>query len=319
MNKEIDIPISRVEIETLAEGLTDTFLVRRDLYARQLDDGRYVCIQKFLTPRHVIAHLKGDLTLGAYALNVDNRARFLAFDADDETQWTQLVQMAIFLGSQRTVTYLEASRRGGHLWLFFSRPVAGRAVREFGLGLVEAFQLGGIELFPKQAQLKTGPGSLIRMPFGVHRRTGERYGFYKPDGQPLAASLEKQMRILSYPQSVPPSIFQAYRLLQNTVTQSAEKAGNGPAEAPTDTLSERIKGSVSVRDFVSQYVELSPNGRGLCPFHDDQHTSFSVNPEGNYWHCFAGCGGGSIIDFWMKKQGCDFKQAIKDLAAMLLP
>ena len=34
MNKEIEIP--RVEIETLAEGLTDTFLVRRDLYARQL-------------------------------------------------------------------------------------------------------------------------------------------------------------------------------------------------------------------------------------------------------------------------------------------
>ena len=316
MNKEIEIP--RIEIETLAEGLTNTFLVRRDLYARQLDDGRYVCIQKFLTPRHVIAHLKSDLTLGAYALNVDNRARFLAFDADDETQWAQLIRMAACLESQGATAYLEASRRGGHLWLFFSRPVMGRAVREFGLGLVEAFHLAGIELFPKQTHLKTGPGSLIRMPFGVHRRTGERYGFFKPDGQPLAASLEEQMLILSHPQNVPPPVFQAYRLLRNTTTESTEKAGNRAAEAPTGTLSERIKGRVSVLDFVSQYVELSPNGRGLCPFHDDQQASFSINPEGNYWHCFAGCGGGSIIDFWMKKQGCDFKQAVKELAGMLL-
>ena len=266
----------------------------------------------------MIAHLKGDLTLGAYALNVDDRARFLAFDADDETQWAKLIQHGSSLESQGATAYLEASRRGGHLWLFFSRPVMGRAVREFGLGLVEAFHLAGIELFPKQAHLKTGPGSLIRMPFGVHRRTGERYGFFKPDGQPLAASFEEQMRILSHPQNVPPPVFQAYRSLRNTTTESAEKAENGPAEAPTGTLSERIKGSVSVLDFVSQYVELSPNGRGLCPFHDDQQASFSVNPEGNYWHCFAGCGGGSIIDFWMKKQGCDFKQAVKELAGMLL-
>jgi hypothetical protein len=316
MNKEIEIP--RVEIETLAEGLTDTFLVRRDLYARQLVDGRYVCIQKFLTPRHVIAHLKGDLTLGAYALNVDNRARFLAFDADDETQWAKLVQMAVSLESQGTKAYQEASRRGGHLWLFFSRPVMGRSVREFGLGLAQVFRLDGIELFPKQAALKTGPGSLIRMPFGIHRRTGERYSFFKPDGQPLAASLEEQMLILSHPQNVPPPVFQAYRSLSNAAKESKEKAGNGPTEAPTGTLSERIKGSVSVLDFVSQYVELSPNGRGLCPFHDDQQASFSVNPEGNYWHCFAGCGGGSIIDFWMKKQGYDFKQAVRELARMLL-
>ena len=29
----------------------------------------------------------------------------------------------------------------------------------------------------------------------------------------------------------------------------------------------------------------------------DLHPSFGVNTEGNYWHCFAGCGGGSVIDF----------------------
>ena len=73
-----------------------------------------------------------------------------------------------------------------------------------------------------------------------------------------------------------------------------------------------------MQDFVSQYVELSHAGRGLCPFHDDQNASFSVNAERNYWHCFAGCGGGSIIDFWMKWQGCDFAEAVHELAELLL-
>ncbi|NOH04966.1 MAG: hypothetical protein HND47_24830 [Chloroflexi bacterium] len=84
------------------------------------------------------------------------------------------------------------------------------------------------------------------------------------------------------------------------------------------TLSEQIKRSVTVLDFVGQFVELSPAGRGLCPFHDDHRQSFSVNAEKNYWHCFAGCGGGSIIDFWMKWQDVDFGQAVKELARTLL-
>ena len=82
-------------------------------------------------------------------------------------------------------------------------------------------------------------------------------------------------------------------------------------------LSERIKASISAYDFVSQYVELSPTGRGLCPFHDDQRASFSINIEENYWYCFAGCGGGSIIDFYMKLNGCDFTDAVKEIATTI--
>jgi DNA primase len=57
---------------------------------------------------------------------------------------------------------------------------------------------------------------------------------------------------------------------------------------------------------------------GLCPFHDDRHPNFCINEEGNYWHCFAGRGGGSVIDFWMKRQGCDFTMAVTELSEMLL-
>jgi hypothetical protein len=85
-------------------------------------------------------------------------------------------------------------------------------------------------------------------------------------------------------------------------------AGSAPVEEPTGPLSERIKASVTVLESISQYVDLQPTANGAlgrCPFHDDHHPSFGVNDEGNYWHCFAGCGGGSAIDFWMKWRGCD--------------
>jgi hypothetical protein len=75
--------------------------------------------------------------------------------------------------------------------------------------------------------------------------------------------------------------------------------------------------SVTVLEFVSRYVDLKPTASGavgLCPFHDDHHPSFGVNTESNYWHCFAGCGGGSVIDFWMGWKKCDFTTAVKELA-----
>jgi DNA primase len=87
------------------------------------------------------------------------------------------------------------------------------------------------------------------------------------------------------------------------------------------TVSERIKASVTVLEFVSQYVDLKPTASGaigLCPFHDDHHPSFGVNAEGDYWNCWAGCGGGSVIDFWMRWRKCDFTTAVKELAEMLL-
>jgi DNA primase len=86
-------------------------------------------------------------------------------------------------------------------------------------------------------------------------------------------------------------------------------------------VSEKIKASVTVLEFVSQYIDLKPTpggAIGLCPFHDDHHPSFGVNEAGNYWNCFAGCGGGSVIDFWIKWRGCDFTMAIRELAEMLL-
>ena len=138
------------------------------------------------------------------------------------------------------------------------------------------------------------------MPFGVHRLSGRRYGFITPDGNHLASTIREQIYAFSTLQTVPDKAFERYKNFALLDSKTAPYPRN---EEATGTLSETIKNHVTVLEFVSQYVDLKPTGIGavgFCPFHDDHHPSFGVNDVGNYWHCFAGCGGGSVIDFWMK-------------------
>lgn len=53
--------------------------------------------------------------------------------------------------------------------------------------------------------------------------------------------------------------------------------------------------------FYHEYLsDIKDNGQwvtALCPFHNDNHRSFSFNRFSGGWICFAGCGKGSVTDF----------------------
>ncbi len=75
-----------------------------------------------------------------------------------------------------------------------------------------------------------------------------------------------------------------------------------------------------IMEFIGYFVDLRPSASGAvgkCPFHDDQHASFGVNTRDTYWNCFAGCGAGSIIDFWMKWRNLEFAEALNELSDIL--
>ena len=63
-------------------------------------------------------------------------------------------------------------------------------------------------------------------------------------------------------------------------------------------------------------LKHSSNGQAqaLCPFHDDQNPSLSVNLATGAFHCFGCDKEGSIFDFHMARRGIEFKEAIEDLA-----
>lgn len=55
---------------------------------------------------------------------------------------------------------------------------------------------------------------------------------------------------------------------------------------------------------------------GCCPFHEEANPSFAIYPQTNTWNCFAGCGGGDVISFYMKAHNCDFQTALEALAEL---
>ena len=321
MQKEHEQPNHPELDRGLARAYATTFIHRYDMYPIQRPDGSYITLKRKLSLDLIASHLQGFVTLGAYALDTDSQARWICLDADTREQWEGVFKLAATLGRQGVPDYLELSRRGGHLWLFL-QPMPGAEARRFGKQLLAEHNLEDVELYPKQDELKTGPGSLVRLPLGVHLKTGKRYHFITLAGQPLAPTVREQARLLANPARVSPAFVHEViaRIRQESTKLELHRM---PTDARGVQLSDRIKNAVSVYDFVSQYVELDDRGRGHCPFHPDEHKSFSVNRDGNYWHCFAGCGGGSLIDFamkWRAKHGeyPGFVATLKDLANMLL-
>ncbi len=81
---------------------------------------------------------------------------------------------------------------------------------------------------------------------------------------------------------------------------------------------DEIKRRLDVAEFIGRAVPLQKSGRnlkGVCPFHAEKTPSFYVFPDKGTWRCFGACGeGGDLFTFVQKREGVDFKTALRDLA-----
>ncbi len=83
---------------------------------------------------------------------------------------------------------------------------------------------------------------------------------------------------------------------------------------------DEVKQKLDIVDIVSETVRLRKSGKsfsGLCPFHSNTRTpAFYVFPETQSWHCFGACNsGGDLFTFVMKRDGLDFGETLRRLAA----
>lgn len=86
---------------------------------------------------------------------------------------------------------------------------------------------------------------------------------------------------------------------------------------PEETV-EMVLAAADIVDVVGAYFPLKRAGslfKAVCPFHNEDSPSFTVNPAWQTFKCF-GCGeSGGAIGFIMKHENIPFTDAVKKLAA----
>jgi DNA primase len=86
---------------------------------------------------------------------------------------------------------------------------------------------------------------------------------------------------------------------------------------PDDQI-EEVRSRADIVDIIGEFVTLKKSGREYkanCPFHDERTPSFYVVPDKGFYKCF-GCGkSGDAFSFLMERQGMDFVEAVKHVAA----
>lgn len=190
---------------------------REDAYARQWfsSDGRggYTPVQQPLTPREIVNHFLGNVTLGVYCLRLDGTVQFMALDLDinksaleqarvnpaKATELRQALKDTTHYLHQELNTFgltpvIENSGyKGRHLWVLFREPVSAEVVYTFGSLLMARIHEQippdlHVEFFPKQPSRQTqkGLGNLIKLPLGIHRKSGRRSVLLDGDGRTIS-------------------------------------------------------------------------------------------------------------------------------------
>jgi len=281
-------------------------------YAVQQRDGSYWRVPEPLLLSLLAAHLAGRWTLGTYLLDQHSACTFAVFDADHEDGLECLAELAGELLRHAVPTVLEASRRGGHLWVHLVEPTSAYVVRAWLLPYAMA---AGVELYPKQDWLAPGgSGSLIRLPLGVHRQSRGWYPFVQrsawgewvPVGETVTACctwLCQHVQRVAVPEAV--------RLAcSEGVPMQSESRMDAEVEGAARTVSRWSHGSIrewccsqDILAVIGRYVALDGCGVGSCPFKEhhrrgDLRPSFQVFGGGDpHWYCYTWRRAGDLFDF----------------------
>ena len=85
---------------------------------------------------------------------------------------------------------------------------------------------------------------------------------------------------------------------------------------------EDLKRGMRIENVAGRYLELCPSGAryvARCPFHEDQHPSFTVYPESQSFYCFGCEAYGDVITLLMRIEHLTFPEAIALLRTLTLP
>jgi hypothetical protein len=269
------------------------FLTRRQPYARQQEDGSYRWVFQRLDRLALLTHLQGQETLALASRDELDQCRWVCVDADAPDGLTQLRLVQQALESHGLPSLLEQSRRGGHLWLFFSLPQSAGLTTSVVQGMLDALYTARqlslvLEVYPDHTEL----GHAVRMPLGIHRRTGQRYTFLDQHGAPI--DLEDLPAAMAFALAQPAIRPEQLRAVSATLDDAGQSTQRSPCTSspsspplPSSTTSAVIRWVDAQVNLLDLLEELAPAtdmrlaGQGYlgwCPFHDDQAPDADGDP-----------------------------------------
>lgn len=190
----------------------ELFTGREDVYALDVLSERNVRrneeILQPLLPEVVKSHLEGKQTVSTYIQRSNGTAKYLVLDLDiskgvllqvkeEEKQQYMKKCLQIASGIRKEMNHMglhtcleQSGCRGYHIWLFFSEWIPVRYINLLSdiiekntnaLWMDSGIQ---VEFFPNKTRIKNGKrGQALKLPWGIHPKTGRRSVFLDEQGQ----------------------------------------------------------------------------------------------------------------------------------------
>ncbi len=202
------------------------FAGREDVHARQWHRPQdhktgYTPVHEPLTPAVIRQHLLGAYTVGVYPIRLDHTAMWFVLDLDitrpaleharhdphfanqlrEQMHRTSLEILEQLHQWKLPVVFENSGYKGRHYWVFLAQPVEAKVLHHLGRLLLARLtplvpKDFSLEFFPKQAQRSgKGLGNLVKLPLGIHQRTGYRSVFLDSSGHPVKDPYEVLRRV----------------------------------------------------------------------------------------------------------------------------
>ena len=220
--------------------MLEAFAGRDDIHSIEMTVGeqrRKTELQETpLTEQQMEEHLRGERTIGTYIQRPNSTVRYIVWDIDISKQfilshgnsgtefeaglrkaYRKALEIQKLLEEKGMHGYIEYSGfRGYHVWLFLSEWIPVRFANMMTEAVDEVLDtedIINIECFPNKVRLKAGRfGQVLKIPYGIHVRSGKRSCFIDDNGEPItdidqfintlaSYSLSAIRKVLSYAKS----------------------------------------------------------------------------------------------------------------------
>lgn len=298
--------------EHVASYYVALFAPRTDAYSRWVTDDRILHgtepgwrpIRSELTAKVVLDGLtKQGPSVSCFMAAPGAVSHVFAIDFDTEDGYQQGLKVGSLMVERGIHCYVEASRRGAHLWGVVDRVLPARTLRRMLRYFVELAELpkvfdevAGFWVHDPRIELRPGSdelpertlGHALRMPTMPHPKTGKRYPLTYPwgpsplDGDSLGENL---IRLLTSPAE--PIIEVAADYIVPVDPRHLPKSQRLPQPPRGPDEFENASASEILRDLWG-VTNAAPGRAVKCPAHDDQHPSLSILRDDKRVICKAG-------------------------------